>query len=73
MLSKVPEWLAEPDIRTYSIEPFELDYISNGEREKKSGFLLTLQRNTKIRRIHFFSTKREAKKLGERFIKTEVD
>lgn len=66
-----PEWLKEPDVRTYQVEPFVLDYISDGVHTQKSGYLLTLHRNAKTRRTHFFTNKREAEKFGKKYMKDQ--
>ena len=70
-LSSVPEWLHEPDIRAYQVDAYVLDYISNGHHTQKNGYLLTLQRNGKTRRTHFFTNKREAEKLGKKYMKED--
>lgn len=71
LLSKTPDWLKEPDIRTYSIESFTLDYLINGEHSTKTGYLLVLQRNGKERQSHFFTNKKEAEKFGKKYMKQE--
>jgi hypothetical protein len=71
LMSKVPEWLNEPDIRTYSIEVFILDYVMYGERTSKTGYLLTLHRNGKIRQCHFMTNKKKAESVGKKYMKEQ--
>jgi hypothetical protein len=71
IMGKIPDWLKEPDIRTFSVESFTLDYIADGARTEKVGYLLTLCRNGKIRRQHFFTNKKHAKKYGTDYTKNE--
>lgn len=71
LLSKTPDWLREPDIRTYIVEPYIMDYLINGEHTIKAGYLLTLHRNGKIRQSHFLTNRREAEKQGKRYMKEE--
>lgn len=71
LLSKTPEWLKEPDIRTYSVESFTLDYLIDTKHTTKTGYLLTLHRNGKTRQCHFFTNKREAEKVGKKYMKEE--
>lgn len=71
LLSKTPDWLREPDIRTYSVEPFVLDYLIDGNHITRPGHLLTLHRNGKTRQCHFFTNKREAEKFGKKYMKEE--
>lgn len=71
LMSPVPDWLLEPDIRTYVVEPYTLDYLSDGKHTTKEGYLLKLHRNGKIRRVHFFTNKKEAEKFGKKYMKAE--
>jgi hypothetical protein len=71
LMSPVPEWLLEPDIRTYQVEAYKLDYIMDGNHIIKEGYLLKLHRNGKIRQVHFFTNKKQAEKLGKKYMKEE--
>lgn len=71
LMSPVPDWLLEPDIRTYVVEPYTLDYLADGKHTTKEGYLLKLHRNDKIRRVHFFTNKKEAEKFGKKYMKAE--
>jgi len=71
MLSAVPDWLKEPDIRTYLVETHVLDYLIDGTHTTKDGYLLKLYRNDKIRQVHFFTNKRQAEKHGKKYMKEE--
>ena len=68
-LSSVPDWLKEPDVRTYQVDQHTMDYLIDGKHVQKSGYLLTLHRNGKTRQVHFFTNKREAEKLGKKYMK----
>ena len=70
-LSKTPDWLKQPDIRTYSVEAYVLDYVADGKHTTKTGYLLTLHRNGSVRRSHFFTNKKEAEKVGKKYMKEE--
>jgi hypothetical protein len=71
MLSAIPSWQKEPDIRTFGVEKYTLDYIINGTHTTKAGYLLKMYRNDKIRQIHFFTNKRRADKHGNRYMKED--
>jgi hypothetical protein len=68
-LSSVPDWLKEPDVRTYQVDQYVMDYLIEGKHIQKNGYLLVLHRNGKIRQTHFFTNKREAEKLGKKYMK----
>ena len=63
--SKTPDWLKEPDIRTYGVESYTLDYLIDGKHTVKNGYLLTLYRNGKIRQCHFITNKKKQKRLAK--------
>ena len=71
LMSPVPDWLFEPDIRTYEIEAYTLDHLENGKHTTRDGYLLKLHRNGKTRRVHFFTNKKEAEKFGKKYMKEE--
>lgn len=70
-LNKTPDWLKEPDIRTYQVDTFTLDYLIEGKHIQKNGYLLTLHRNGKTRGTHFFTNKKDAEKYGKKYMKEE--
>lgn len=71
LLSKTPEWLSEPDIRTYSVETYTLDYVMYGEKTSKTGYLLTLHRNGKTRQCYFMTNKKNAERVGKKYMKEQ--
>ena len=71
MLSAISSWQKEPDIRTFGVEKYTLDYIIDGIHTTKTGYLLKLYRNNKIRQIHFITNKRRADRYGNMYMKED--
>jgi hypothetical protein len=68
MLAPRPDWMDQPDIRTYEVTAFTLEEIFGGKASNKKGYMAKLYRNKKIRSLHMFKTKKEAVEFGEDYV-----